>query len=81
MSPEFQSFNFFLVGGLALFSWLFGAILFLLRVLIAGLSGAADMTFELLDLEVVFDEVDLATLSSIATVGHGSRGSAVYLGP
>ena len=43
---------------------------------IAGLSGAADMTFDLLDL-VVFDDVDLATSSSIASLEHESRASAV----
>ena len=31
----------------------------------------------LVDLEVVFDDFDLATLSSIASLGHRSRGSAV----
>ena len=30
----------------------------------------------LVDLEVVFDDVDLATFCSIASLGHGSRGSA-----
>ena len=31
----------------------------------------------LLDLEVVFDDVDLATSPSIASLGHESRASAV----
>lgn len=58
-------------------AWLLGADLFLLRVPIAGLSGAADMTFDLLDLQVVFDDVDLATSSSIASLGYESRASVV----